>query len=262
LEAERVSDGLVLVAGATGYVGGRLVPALLRAGYRVRAAARGVERLRTRPWASHPSVELAEADVLDPESLRRAVHSMTPATRDFVNADRAGAQNMADAAAAAGLQRLVYLGGLGDTDVLRAGPVPVTVLRAAMIIGSGSASFEILRYLVDRLPGIITPRWLATVSQPVAVSNVLTYLVACLEHPETAGETYGLCAAAELVGACGQPPGRGPPTSSDLRVPATGPGKAFSNLGPPGGAGRIGTHGVNRINGVIPRSPVAARGTR
>jgi uncharacterized protein YbjT (DUF2867 family) len=217
LEAERVSDGLILVTGATGYVGGRLVPALLRAGYRVRAAARGVERLRTRPWASHPSIELAEADVLDTASLRRAasgvwaayylVHSMAPGTRDFANADRTGAQNMAGAAAAAGVQRIIYLGGLGDiasdlsthlrsraevADVLREGAVPVTVLRAAMLVGSGSASFEILRYLVDRLPVMITPRWLATVSQPIAVSNVLTYLVSCLEHAETAGETYDI----------------------------------------------------------------------
>ncbi len=210
-----MSGRLVLVTGATGYVGGRLVPELLRRGYRVRATARGVDRLRGRPWASHPSVELAEADVLDPGSLRRAadgawaayylVHSMSRQTPDFAHADRTAARHMAEAAAGAGIERMVYLGGLGDTasdlskhlrsraevaDVLRAGPVPVTVLRAAMIIGSGSASFEILRHLVERLPVMITPRWVATPSQPIAISNVLAYLVGCLERPETAGETY------------------------------------------------------------------------
>lgn len=212
-----MSERRVLVTGATGYVGGRLVPELLRAGYRVRAVARGIDRLRLRPWASHPLVELTEADVLDADSLRRAadgahaayylVHSMSQAPSHFADADRTAACNMVDAAARARLQRLIYLGGLGDTashlsahlrsraevaDVLRSGPVPVTVLRAAMIIGSGSASFEILRHLVERLPVMITPRWVATVSQPIAISNVLAYLVACLERPETADQTYDI----------------------------------------------------------------------
>jgi uncharacterized protein YbjT (DUF2867 family) len=206
-----------LVTGATGYVGGRLVPELLQAGYRVRATARAVERMRIRPWASDPRVELVASDVLDPDSLRRAtdgawaayylVHSMAPGISGFSDTDRQAARHMADAAAAAGLRRLIYLGGLGEdtgdlsehlrsraevADVLQSGSVPVTVLRAAMLMGSGSASFEIVRYLVDRLPVMITPRWLATISQPIAITNALAYLVGCLKREETAGETYDI----------------------------------------------------------------------
>ncbi len=119
------------------------------------------------------------------------VHSMTPGVRDFAFTDRQAARNMAEAAAAEKLEQIVYLSGLGDQqgklshhlqsrtevgEILRHGPVPVTILRAAMIIGSGSASFEILRYLVDRLPVMITPRWIDTPCQPIGVRNVLYYL--------------------------------------------------------------------------------------
>ncbi|MHB8066448.1 MAG: SDR family oxidoreductase [Desulfobaccales bacterium] len=207
----------ILVTGATGYVGGRLVPRLLDAGYRVRALARSPLKLQGRPWAGHPLIELAAGDVLDYDSLLRAaqgcraayylVHSMG-AAGDFSEKDRRAAGNMAKAAAQARLERLIYLGGLGSaTDthlsehlrsrqevarILQSGEVPATFLRAAMILGSGSASFEIMRYLVDRLPVMITPRWVNNPVQPIAIRNVLNYLVGCLEHPQVKGETFDI----------------------------------------------------------------------
>ncbi len=208
----------VLVTGATGYVGGRLVPRLLDAGYRVRALGRSLGKLRSRPWGSHPRIELAPGDVMDAESLGRAaqgcwaafylVHSMNAAARDFAAADRQAARNMAQAAAAAGLDRIIYLGGLGGQDdpnlsehlrsrfevarILQSGAVPTTFLRAAMILGSGGAAFEILRYLVDRLPVMITPRWVHTPVQPIAIRNVLTYLMGCLDRDDTRGQTFDI----------------------------------------------------------------------
>lgn len=205
------------VLGATGYVGSRLIPRLLDAGYRVRAVARNPEKLRSRSWAGNPLAELAAADVFDRAALTEAlrgcqaafylVHSMNPGTHDFADADRQAAENMVAAATAGGVLRIIYLGGLGEegaglshhlasraevATILRDGTVPVTVLRAAMIIGSGSASFEILRYLVERLPVMITPRWIDTPCQPVAIRNVLGYLIGCLERPETVGETFDI----------------------------------------------------------------------
>lgn len=211
------NDKPIFVAGATGYIGGRLVPRLLDAGYRVRALARAPAKLGNRPWANHPNLEIVHGDVLDQPSLTRTlhgcraayylVHSMHPAVADFSRTDRQAASNMAAAAETAGLERIIYLGGLGEDDsrlsdhlqsrsevggLLRQGSVPVTILRAAMIIGSGSASFEILRYLVDRLPVMITPRWVDTPCQPIGVRNVLHYLIGCLENPLTCGETFDI----------------------------------------------------------------------
>jgi len=205
----------ILVTGSTGYIGGRLVPRLLDAGYRVRALGRSASKLKCRPWASHPNATIVVGNVLDRDSLRDAaagcgavyylVHSMVRGTRDFSATDRLAAKNMVAAAKAGGVERMIYLGGLGDEQaglsphlrsrlevahILQSGGVPTTFLRAAVVLGSGGASFEIMRYLVDRLPVMITPKWLDTPFQPIAVRNVLRYLEGCLEHPETAGQTY------------------------------------------------------------------------
>jgi uncharacterized protein YbjT (DUF2867 family) len=212
----------VLVTGATGYVGGRLIPLMLESGYRVRALARSLAKLRSRPWSAHPHMEMVQGDVLDLESLKKAasgcgvayylVHATVAQKQPFAEAERPddlqAALNMATAATEAGLERIIYLSGLGDShnaalrkhlqsrpevsEILKSGMVPCTILRAAMILGSGSASFEILRYLVERLPVMITPGWVFTPCQPIAIRNVLNYLVGCLEHAETSGQVYDI----------------------------------------------------------------------
>ncbi|MDY7034041.1 MAG: SDR family oxidoreductase [Thermodesulfobacteriota bacterium] len=213
-----MSEETVLVTGATGYVGGRLISKLLQSGYRVRTMGRSIAKLQARPWAQSSRIELVKGDVLDPGSLKKAVggcraafylvHSMNPQQRDFAEADRQAAKNMAWAAEETGLERIVYLGGLGDVkgdslskhlrsrhevaEILQSGTVPTTFLRAAMILGSGGASFEILRYLVDRLPVMLTPRWVDTPCQPISISNVLNYLQGCLEHDEVLGQTFDI----------------------------------------------------------------------
>ncbi len=207
----------VLVTGATGYVGGRLIPLLLESGCRVRAMARSVDKLTRRPWAGHKNVEIVHGDALDRESLVGAakgcwaiyylIHSMSGPKREFAEKDRAAAENLVAAAEGAGTDRVVYLGGLGEESrglsehlqsrhevarILQAGPVPATHLRAGMILGSGSASFEILRYLVDRLPVMVTPKWVHTPSQPIAIRDVLHYLKGCLEQEATKGQTLDI----------------------------------------------------------------------
>jgi uncharacterized protein YbjT (DUF2867 family) len=191
---------LCLVTGASGYIGGRLVPELLAAGHRVRVMARHPEGLRDRPWADQ--VEVVRADAADAGSLREALAGVDMAyylihalgTRDFEDTDRRTAAAFAAAARDARVGRLVYLGGLtpdGPTaalsphlrsrqevaELLLGSGVPTVVLRAAVIIGSGSASFEMLRYLTERLPAMVTPRWVGNRVQPIAILDVMRYLV-------------------------------------------------------------------------------------
>jgi len=200
---------LILVTGATGYVGGRLVPRLLAAGYRVRCFVRDPARLQGRLWLNQ--VELAPGDMLQPDSLVPAmrgvavvyylVHSLEGGS-DFSQRDLMAARNCAGAAQQAGVERIIYLGGLGDPQAnlsphlrsrhetgaaLREAGVPVTEFRAAVIVGSGSLSFEMIRYLTERLPVMICPKWVFTRIQPIAIRNVLDYLVAALDCPASAG---------------------------------------------------------------------------
>jgi uncharacterized protein YbjT (DUF2867 family) len=207
----------IAVTGATGYIGGRLVPRLLEAGFRVRCLVRSPMKLRDRPWAGSPDVEILPADLSDESSTAAAlegccaayylVHSMISAGKDYAAHDLRLARAFASAARRAGVRRLLYLGGLGETgeglsehlssrreveSALASSGIPVTVFRAAMIIGSGSASFEILRYLVERLPVMVTPRWVHTPCQPIAVRNVIHYLAAALDCPQTSGQTFDI----------------------------------------------------------------------
>ncbi len=200
---------LVLVTGATGYIGGRLIPRLLAAGHRVRCLSRNPQRLAGRAW---PGVEFARGDVSDPASLEAAlvgvaqafylVHAMGEDSPDFRGRDLRQALTFAEAAAKAGVRRIIYLGGLGDSTghrsdhlasrhevgtALGSMGVPVLEFRAAVIVGSGSASFEMIRHLTERLPIMITPRWVTTRCQPIGVRDVLAYLTEALEHPEVAG---------------------------------------------------------------------------
>ncbi len=204
----------VFVAGATGYVGTRLVSRLLNAGYQVRCLARDRRKLAARPWSRKTQVQIVEGNVNNPTWLAETmsgcsaayylIHSMVAGGAGRCAQDRYLALEFARVAARVDLQRIIYLGGLAETaerangrlaprreveDALCSTGCPVTTLRAAMIIGSGSASFEILRHLVERSPFAITP-WRATAEcQPIAICNVLHYLVACLETPETVGRT-------------------------------------------------------------------------
>lgn len=207
-----------MVTGATGYIGSRLIPRLVARGYRVRAFGRSLEKMAQRQWACLPEVELLQGDVLNKEDLVRAsrgcsaayylVHSMIAQNRACAEADRQSAVNMRDAAAESRLEQVIYLGGLVDASnptvsprlaarcevgrILQEGAVPATILQAAMIIGSGSASFEILRYLAERLPVMITPKWVRNPTQPIAVSTVIEYLEGCLGLPQTFGRSFDI----------------------------------------------------------------------
>lgn len=207
----------ILVLGATGYIGTRLTKLLLDKGYPVRAGTRSLKNIKNSSLTKHPDLEWVEVDAMDHKSLINAcrgcevvyylVHSMNAQQKDFAKADREAARNMVQSAESAGLKRIIYLGGLGEDDknlshhlrsrmevskIIQSGKVPATTLRAAMIIGKGSVSFEILRALVKNLPIMITPRWVSTESQPIAVTNVLNYLVGCLESAQTTGQVFDI----------------------------------------------------------------------
>ncbi len=201
----------ILVTGATGYIGGRLVPRLLADDHPVRVLVRSRRRVLSRPWSG--DVEIAVGDALKPETLPEAmqgvhtayylIHSIAGPT-GFEELDIQAARNFGNAAKQAGVERIIYLGGLGDPradlsphlrsrqhtgDALRESGVPVTEFRAAVIVGSGSISFEMIRHLAERLPIMVCPKWVYSRIQPIAVDDLLDYLVSALHTPESRGRT-------------------------------------------------------------------------
>jgi uncharacterized protein YbjT (DUF2867 family) len=206
--------GTILVTGATGYIGGRLVPELLARGYRVRIMVRAASRQFTERW---PDVEIVVADALDIDGVREAVdgvhavyyliHSLLLGPKRFESVDIQAARNLRQAAEEKNVNRIIYLGGLGDiqtalsphlrsrirvAEELQSGAVPVTVLRAAIIIGSGSGSYEIIHHLVRNTPVILVPYWARTLCQPIGIRDVIKNLVGVLETDETAGESFDI----------------------------------------------------------------------
>jgi uncharacterized protein YbjT (DUF2867 family) len=196
---------IILLTGASGYVGGRLIPLLERPGLRLRCLARNPDALRSRV---HAATEVARGDVLDRSSLDQALRGVETAyylvhlmagSKNFERDDRQAAGNFAEAARQAGVRRIIYLGGLGDdTDpelsphlrsrhevgqILRDSGVETIEFRASMVIGAGSLSFELMRSLTERLPVMLCPRWLTTPTQPIAVDDVLAYLRAAMDLP-------------------------------------------------------------------------------
>jgi uncharacterized protein YbjT (DUF2867 family) len=220
MSVENSNSHCILVTGATGYIGGRLIPRLLEMGYRVRCLVRDPARLQGRAW--HSDVEIVPGDVLQPESLAQAmqgvqvayylIHSLG-AGADFHQRDMTAATNFSTAASAAGVERIIYLGGLAEAspglsehlrsrqqtgDSLRSGGVPVTEFRAGVIVGSSSLSFEMIRYLTERVPVMICPRWVYTRTQPIGIREVLEYLTATLTVPESSGRIIEI-GGAEIV---------------------------------------------------------------
>ncbi|MBK9124091.1 MAG: SDR family oxidoreductase [Chloroflexi bacterium] len=210
----------VLVTGATGYIGGRLVPVLLDAGVRVRVMARDPRRLEGRAWFDR--VDIVAGDALKPDTLDAAldgidvayylIHSMRGGD-DFAERDMQAARSFSHAAQRQSVGRIIYLGGLGDSaselsehlrsrqrtgDALRESSVPVTEFRAGVIVGSGSLSFEMIRYLTERVPVMVCPRWVYTRVQPISVRDTLEYLVSALRVPESAGQVVEI-GGAEVI---------------------------------------------------------------
>lgn len=211
----------ILLLGASGYIGGRLLPRLIQRGHDVRCLLRNPNKI---PPAEAKHTTVFKGDVLKPETLPRAfadtdilfylVHSMSGGKEDFEQRDRRAAQHVGDAARDAGIQRIVYLGGLGRRDakqtphlrsrhevgdILRSSGIPITEFRAAVIVGSGSASFEMTHHLVNRLPVMITPRWVSVRTQPLAIADLLAYLLDAVEKPETSGEIIDIGGPAVLT---------------------------------------------------------------
>jgi uncharacterized protein YbjT (DUF2867 family) len=220
MSASDTYQRLVLVTGATGYIGGRLVPRLLEMGCRVRCLVRDPVRLEGRHW--HDTVEIVAGDVLQPDSLLEAmqgveaayylVHSLGGGS-DFHQRDLTAAHNFGAAAGLAGVERIIFLGALAEEgpelsehlrsrqqtgDALRAAGVPVTEFRAGVIVGSGSLSFELIRYLTERVPVMICPKWVYTHTQPIGVREVLEYLATALDVPESKGRIIEI-GGAEVV---------------------------------------------------------------
>ena len=215
------SSKLILVTGATGYVGGRLVPRLLEAGYRVRVLVRDAARLQGRAWLKQ--VEVVNGDALAPETLTAALKDVSIAyylihgmQGGKVNAehDLQMARNFANAAGEANIERIIYLGELVDPTsnlspylrarhetgyALRQGKVPVTEFRAGMIVGSGSALFEMIRYLAEREPLLICPAWFYSEAQPIAIRDVMSYLIDAIQIPESVGKLIEIGGATRLT---------------------------------------------------------------
>ena len=201
---------LITVTGATGYIGGQLIPRLLDQGYEVRALVRDPGKLKRFSWKTR--VQVAIGDVFAQETLESAllgadaayyfVHSLTGGS-DFAKRDIVAARNFGAAAKNAGVERVIYLGGLGQPgarlsehlrsrqetgEALRRSCVHLTEFRTAIIVGSGSVSFEMIRYLTERIPIMVCPRWVRTKVQPIAIEDVVSYLVASLQNPESSNQ--------------------------------------------------------------------------
>jgi uncharacterized protein YbjT (DUF2867 family) len=211
----------ILVTGPTGYIGGRLIPRLLEAGYDVRVLARDPSRLQGRPWLK--DVEVVKADALDPASLSAALDGVSTAYylihgrqggKISAERDMTAARNFVRAAEEADIERIIYLGELVDPTaklssylrsrhetgyILRQGRVPVTEFRAGMIVGSGSALFEMVRYLAELQPVFICPSWFFSKAQPIAIRDTLSYLVSALEMPESVGKLIEIGGATQLT---------------------------------------------------------------